>query len=226
MAWNDLKGTLQSFFKLGLTGVRLKNSAGNNLAVRNSGDTADAEVTASKVNISGDGFVINSDAVSSGADYAYNLNRPTAGMVGAVTLTLPIDDGSPAQVLATDGSGVLSWATVGGSTDKTTVDTTTLAFGSTSPLALFTLPANAIIGTVQIIVDTAFNGAPSVSIGVTGTLSKYVASTQVDLTSLDRYIIYPQSVANGSAENLIATYSAGAASVGSARILVSYSIPS
>ena len=51
MRLTDLAGTLGGFFRLGLSGVRLKNNAGN-LAVRNSGDRvvpgADAEITAAK----------------------------------------------------------------------------------------------------------------------------------------------------------------------------------
>ena len=43
MRFTDLAGTLGSFFRLRSTGVRLKNNGGN-LAVRNSGDTADAEI--------------------------------------------------------------------------------------------------------------------------------------------------------------------------------------
>lgn len=37
------------------------------------------------------------------------LTAPTLG--GDYTLTLPVDDGTPGQVLSTDGSGVTSWAT-------------------------------------------------------------------------------------------------------------------
>lgn len=40
--WSNLAGTVTGFIRLGLTGVRLKNSAGE-LAVRNAGDTADAK---------------------------------------------------------------------------------------------------------------------------------------------------------------------------------------
>ena len=41
--WSNLAGTVLGYFRLGLTGVRLKNSAGE-LAVRTAGDTADAKV--------------------------------------------------------------------------------------------------------------------------------------------------------------------------------------
>lgn len=63
-AWSNLAGTVTGFLRLGLTGVRLKNSVGE-LAVRNTGDTADAKVQIA------DGTAAN-HAVSKGqADAAY-----------------------------------------------------------------------------------------------------------------------------------------------------------
>lgn len=111
-AWSNLAGTVMGYIRLGLAGVRLKDSAGV-LAVRNAGDTADAAVTASKINVSGDVVDINSDAAGSAADWKYTLQRPAAGMTAAVVLTLPVDDGAADQVLKTDGAGVLSWAAGG-----------------------------------------------------------------------------------------------------------------
>ncbi len=49
--WSDIFGTTVGYLRLGLTGVRLKNSAGV-LAVRNAGDSADAETTCSKITTS------------------------------------------------------------------------------------------------------------------------------------------------------------------------------
>lgn len=106
--WKDLLGTSKSFFRLGFAGPRLKD-AGGNLAVRNGDDTADAELTAAKVNVSGDAVVLNADAAGAGGDWAYTLQRPASGMAAAVVLTLPTTGGSANQVLATDGNGVLSW---------------------------------------------------------------------------------------------------------------------
>jgi len=227
MKFSDLLGTLGTYFKIGISGVRLKNSSGN-LLIRNSGDSADAEITASKVKVSGEILELNSDAAGSGADWKVTLQRPTSGMTADLVLTLPVDDGSASQVLQTDGSGNLSWASAGSTAQCATVDTTTLAFDATSPLAMFTLPANAVIDKVQVIIDTAFDGtAPTLSIGVSGTVSKYMASTQVDLkaTAGTIFEVHPGVVANGSTEALIATYASDSSAAGSARILVYYSIP-
>lgn len=225
--WKDLLGTTSSFFRIGLSGVRLKNSSGN-LLVRNAGDSADAEVTASKVNISGELIDINSDAAGSGADWKYTIRRPISGMTAAVDLTLPVDDGTASQVLSTDGNGVLSWVSAGDTSLADKVDTTSLAHNSSSEVAMFTTGASDVIEYIDVVVDTAFDGSgpvPSMSVGVTGTVSKYVASTQVDLTTLGQYRVHPGLAAQG-AEALIITFTAGgSATAGAARVLVHYSTP-
>lgn len=225
---SDLIGTSAGYIKLALTGVRLKNVSGN-LAVRNSGDTADAEVTASKVNISGNDLVINSDAAGSGADWSITLARPTSGMTASYTFTYPVNDGSPNQVLQTDGSGNTSWVDGSGSTaDKIGVDSTALAFGSSATVAMFTLPANAVILAIEVVIDTAFNGTPSMSVGISGTTSKYMASTQVGLTEVAETVfkVHPAKAPVGTTEDLIISYTAGGASAGAARVLTYYVIPS
>ncbi len=225
--WQDIVGTVKGYIRLGFTGVRLKNSGGN-LAVRNAGDSADAEVTASKVNISGDVLDINSDAAGAGADWKYTLQRPASGMVAAVVITLPVDDGSPNQVLKTDGNGVTSWTDAGDTASSNKLNSTTLVFGSTSPVAMFTLPANAIVAAIEVIVDTAFDGTPSLSIGILGTTSKFMAATDVDLTAAAASVfrVHPGLAPEGSTQDLIATYAAGGAAEGAARIIVHYAIPS
>lgn len=224
--WSDLLGTVRDNFRLGLSGVRLKNSSGN-LLVRNTGDTADAEATVSKLNISGNVVDINSDAAGAGADWKFTIQRPSTGMTSAVTLTLPVDDGTSGQVLSTDGVGVLSWVSAGDTALADKMDTTTLAFGSTSPVTMFNLGANDIIDKIKVVIDTAFNGSPSASVGITGTTSKYLAATDIDLTQAAETVfeIHPGKPAPGSTESLIITYAAGGASAGSARFIVFYGTP-
>ena len=225
--FSDIIGTLSTTFQIGKGGVKLKNNAVT-LEVKAVDGTTDAPITASKVNVSGDSIDINSDAAGSGADWKYTIQRPASGMGAAVTVTLPVDDGTSGQVLQTDGNGVLSWVSAGTTADLTHVNSTTLAFDSASPLALFTLPANAVVERIKVIIDTAFNGtAPTLSIGIAGTVSKYMATTQIDLkgTAKDVYETHPGEVASGGTEALIATYAADSSSAGSARIEVYYSTP-
>lgn len=223
--FTDLLGTTKSFLKIGLSGVRLKDSTGN-LVVRNTGDTADANVTAAKVSVSGDIFEVNSDAANTGADWKYTIQRPTSGMIASVTLTLPVDDGTANQVLQTDGNGILSWASASSTSSCDKIDTTSLAFGSVSPVAMFTTGAADVIERIEVIIDTAFNGTPTMSVGIVGTVSKYLGSSDVDLTATAGTVfsIHPGLPAAG-AESLIITYSAGSASAGAARVLVYFATP-
>lgn len=224
--FSDLWGTTKSYFKVGgTTGVRLKNNAGD-LLVRNTGDTADAAITTSKVNVSGDLIDINSDAAGAGADWKYTLRRPATGMGAAVDLTLPVDDGTAGQVLATDGNGLLSWASAGSTSMADKLDTTSLAFGSGSPVALLTTGAGDIVDYIDFVIDTAFDSTPTVSVGIAGTVSKYSGTGDVDLTAAAGtvFTVHPGLNAQG-AESLIATYSASAATVGAARIIIHYATP-
>lgn len=222
----DLFGTTKAYFKIGsTTGVRLKNVTGN-LEVRNTGDTADANVTAALVKISGEVLEINSDAAGAAADWKYTIQRPAAGMGAAVVLTLPVDDGTASQVLATDGSGVLSWVSAASTALADKLDTTSLAFGTASPVAMFTTGANDIVDYIDVVIDTAFNGTATASVGVAGTTSKYAGTTDLDLTAAATTVfqVHP-GIAAAGAESLIITYSAGGASAGAARFLVHYASP-
>jgi len=223
--WQDILGTTAAYFKIGLAGVRLKNSSGN-LLVRNTGDSGDAEITASKVKVSGDSLEVNSDAAETGADWKFTLARPTSGMTGNITLTLPPDDGTTGQVLQTDGNGNLSFVSAGSTAACSTLDTTSVAFGASSPVTAFTLPANAVISEIEVVVDTAFDGtAPTMSVGVSGTTSKYMPTTAVDLKTAGIYKFHPGLAAEGSTQALIVTYSADSSAAGAARVIVHYAVP-
>lgn len=223
--WSDLVGTAGAFFRLGFTGPRLKDNAGS-LVVRNADDTADATVTASSVMVSGDSIELNSDAANSGSDYKLTLARPATGMTGNLTLTMPATAGSSGQALATDGAGNLTWVSAGDTTLADKVNTTTLAFGDTSPVAAMTLPAGAIVKQVDVIVDTPFNGGtPTASVGISGTTSKYMASTLMDLKTAGRYIATPSLPAAGADEAVIITYASSGSTAGSARFLITYVTP-
>lgn len=226
---SDLVGTALNRFQIGLgtAGALLKTTAGA-LAVRNTADTADADFTAAKLSASGDSLELNSDAAGTGTDHILTLSRAPTGMTAPLTLVLPPADGSPNHVLTTDGAGNLSFAAqASGNTNSENVDTTALAFGDSSPATLFTKPANSYIPIIEIVIDAQFNGTPSLSIGITGQTSKYLSTTQVDLTAAAGTVfeVNPGLAAEVGTEALIATYSAGAATAGSARIMVHYAAP-
>lgn len=222
--FSDLLGTSLSYFTLGLLGPKLKDVSGV-VAVRNNADDADAALRASQVQVSGNNIELNSDAAGSGADRKLTLARPTSGMSGDLTLTLPPTAGSSGQALVTDGSGNLSFADAASTANCDKIDTTSLAFGDSSPKALFTTGAADTINKVEVIVDTPFNGtAPQLSIGVSGTTSKYMATTSVNLKVAGIYEVHPGLAAQG-AEALIATYVADGSSAGAARIRIYRATP-
>ncbi|MBN3906062.1 MAG: hypothetical protein HWQ35_05730 [Nostoc sp. NMS1] len=225
----DLKGTSISSLQIEKAGVRLKNATGD-LQVKNSADSAFTKVTASQFETTNDiGLVINSDAAGSAADWKITVARPSSGMTANYTLTLPTSAGSPSQVLTTDGSGNTSWTTSsGGTANGQLVDTTSLAFNSASSVSMFTLPANAIVHRVEVIIDTSWaTGTATMTVGVSGTTAKYAGSNLIDLygTAKDIYVSTPGETANGSAESLIITYAASTSTAGAARVLVYYSNP-
>lgn len=225
-----LRGTISTLFQIGLAGLNLKFTGGK-LRIRSADDSADAELVASKLSASGDDIVLNEDAAGSGADWLYTIRRPSSGMSEARVVKFPAGNPAPGQAMYvqdyTAGVVTLDWLTIAAGNDKIITDTTSLAFGSSSPVAMFTLPANAVVEYIRCIVDTAFNGtAPTASIGVSGTTSKYMAATELDLKTVGVYEVDPGLTADGTTNAMIITYAADSSSAGAARFIVAYSIPS
>lgn len=231
--WLDLFGTHFDRLRFGKAGPSIgKNGGGTALRARDAADAVHVAIEAALFATYGNDFDLNAGATAAGADWKMTFRRPSTGMTHALIYVWPSADPSPGQALTVASfvgdTITLQWSTIAGGNDKTVVDTTTLAFGATSPLALFTLPANAVVLLVEVIVDTAFNGTPTLSIGIAGTTSKYMPSTAIDLTAAATTIFEwkPGLTAAGGTENLIATYAAGGASAGSARIIIHHAQPS
>jgi hypothetical protein len=229
-----LLGTTLSKFQLGIGGPQIKNNSGV-VEARTAADSAYAAISAALVNVYGDDFVLNKGATESGGSWIFKISRPSTGMTEDVQIIMPPDAApSPGQALtvgsAAGGVITMAWASIAAGTDLVKVTPTSLAFGSSSPLTMFTLAANMVVLKVQVIVDTPFTGGtgPSLSIGVSGTASKYMGATDVDLTAAASTVfeVNPGLAADGSSESLIATYAANSATAGAARILVHYCDPS
>lgn len=220
-SYQDLLGTTKATFRFGKTGPQIIDAGSGVLAVRNTANSADAPLRASRMDISGDGFVLNSDAAGAGADWSVTINRATSGMTANHTYTWPAVQ---ADGVLTNTSGVLTWGAGSGS-GNSKLDTTTVAFGAGATTAMFTTASTDIITEIQIIPDTAFNGTPTLSIGIAGTVSKYASATDIDLTAAVTTILHPGLPAAGGAESIIATYAAGGATAGSARLVVTYGTP-
>ena len=222
--FSDLLGTSLSDFRIGLKGPRIKNNSGT-IEAKNAADSAFAGLKASTLQATGNTIQLNANAAATGTDYTYTIARPNTGMSSAVTVTFPATTGTAGQALVTDGSGNLSYASTASTASCQTTDTTSIAFGSTSPIAMYTSPINAVSNNVRVIVDVPFNGTPSLSIGTTGTTSKYMSATQMDLSTVGVYEAYPGLAPIGTTEAIIATYAASGATTGSGRIEIDYSVP-
>ena len=106
------------------------------------------------------------------------------------------------------------------------IDITTLNFDSVSPVSMFDLLVNSIPELVRVIIVTPFNGtAPTLTVGVVGTLNKYVDTMYVDLKGAAK-TVYEVTIGEGAIagtlESVIATYVADGSSAGSARIEFHY----
>lgn len=225
--WTDLLGTTKNYFRIGRTGPRLKDVSGN-LVVRNASDTADADLTAAAVHVSGDSIELNSDAAGTGTDRKLVLQR-NAASGGDLTIIFPAGkatDGYFMRQKAGTPAGVLEFEFVApsASSSQITSDTTSLAFGSGATVPLLTLSSTAVIDKIQIINDVPFNGTPSASIGIAGSTSKYVAASDIDLAAPAGTVteIHPGLPAPGAPENLIISFVSGDATAGAARVLVYY----
>ena len=152
---------------------------------------------------------------------------------GDVTFTGALSAGGSVgiagQVLTSNGAGVApTWQTGGGGGDGgvSKIDSTSLAFGSAATVAMFSTSATDVLLSIEVIIDTPFSGAPTMSVGIAADTAKYVATTDIALTSAARTVfqVHPGYTAQG-VESLIITYSAGGAASGAARVLVNYATP-
>ena len=221
-----LDGTTSAKLQLNAAagGVVLKNSSAN-LIVRNAADSSDATVTGAQFLSSGNtGLVLNSAATESGASWKLSIARPASGQTADWTLTLPASPGSVGQVLSTDGAGNTTWiSTASGATDTTI--STSLAFGDGSTVASFTLPTGGIIMSMEMVVDTAFDGTPTASVGIAADHSLFMGTGDMNLNISAGWNVDPNVVPAGSAEPVIIYYSAGGATVGAARLIINFAVP-
>jgi hypothetical protein len=156
---------------------------------------------------------------------AVTISLPASGFEdGAGSITIPGGSRGSRTLTYADGTGgVRRWHLIGSSSDTNIIKTTSLAFGTTSPVSLLSTGVGDVIDTVEVIIDTPFNGTPTLSVGISGTVAKYLATADVDLTAAARTVVkvHPGFPAQGT-EALIATYVAGGASVGAARLKIHY----
>lgn len=157
---------MSTFFRIGT--IRIKDASGV-VQARNAADSAYADVAVKQLRVQ-----------NTNASDAVLLSSPS-GLSGSITLTLPGTLGSAGQFVAlTDGAGTLGFADSVSNADLTQYENFTQA--TSSPLAIFTPPDDAIIRQVIIVVTSAAGaGNPTVSVGNTGDNDEYMLTTQSDL---------------------------------------------
>lgn len=230
--FKNLLGTVLDRFGLGLAGPMVKNESGQ-VALRDTDDAAYVALRAALVRVFGDAIELNAGATGAGADRVMRLLRPDTGMSTNIDIVMPSGVPTPDDeiyvVSYSSGVVTLGYRNGGaGATNMVHMDETDLVFGSTSPLALVTKPANGLVPVVKVIIDETFDEAPQLSIGIAGETSKYGSATHIDLTAPAGTVFeldYGEP-ATGSTEDIIATYASDGATEGAARIQVYFVIPS
>jgi len=183
-----------------------------------------------------------SNIISVIGDYPSYTNAARVAIAGNVAITGNISatnlgnivtinkDGNSSNVLY--GNGVFAAAPSGGgniATDYWRTTSKSLTYSSSSQVALLTLPANATVDKVTIIVDTAFNGnSPGATVGRSfgGTGLEYVSTGDVDLKTADRYDLPCQIAPTGNTFDIVINYTASSSTAGSARVLITYAVAS
>lgn len=224
--FSNLRGILGNILQFGKGGPNLKAEAGA-LSARNAADSDYAAIRAALAQVYGNDIELNAGAAGAGSDWKLTVRRGD-GQTEHLVLKLPATTPTPGQVVAVDtvaaGVVTLYYMNVAGGDDAIKLDVTDLAFGDASPKAMFTAPAGSEITDMEVVVLTSFDGAPSLSIGVTGTPSKLMGTGDIDLTAAAGTVYHVKLglPAEGSPQDLIATYVQGAATVGAARIRTRY----
>jgi hypothetical protein len=224
---SNLWGTTKTIFRLGKGGPQLKANAGT-IESRNAADTDYAGLRALLVEVFGDDIELNAGAAGSGDDWRLTLSRAATGQTEHLQVVWPGPSPATGQSLAVAsiaaGVVTLEWVNSASGNDKAVVDNTNLAFGDSGPVALFSLGAGGVVTDIEVIIDTPWDGTPSASIGVTGNASKFMASSEIDLTSAAGTIwhVKPGVAPEVGVQALEMAYSQGSATQGAARVLVHY----
>jgi hypothetical protein len=196
-----------------LGNVRVDNVIGNLTG------TASLAVTANTVS-----DAAQSNITSLGTLTGLNVNGTSdLGPVSNVVIT----GGSNGYVLTTDGTGNLSFQATQSIGDTWKADSTTVNYNSSATIAAMTLPVNAIVDKVSVIVDTVFTGtAPTLTVGLQGGSGfEYVAANDANLKVGDRYDVPSQIAPVGSSGNIEILYTADGSGAGAARVIVTYTVP-
>jgi len=188
----------------------------------NGGIQAGKDLTTWDVSIEAGGWMAVTGALS-----LYNNKFNAAGTVEYRTAASLIgNDSTVVGITVKDALNTLAGATA---LNNILVITKTFTPATPSPMALVTLPVGAIVDKIKVIIDTPFDGTGATfKVGKAGVTDKYMETGQNDLYAPSKSVFFNDNgntAISGSPENVIGTLSAGTSSVGSARVMVYYTIP-
>lgn len=205
---SDLRGTLETLFRLATSAW--KDSSGE-IQARDSGDSAFVPVAAQKVRLAG-----------SNETYRVDLQAP-AGLAADVAWTLPATHGSAGQVIADDGDGNLYLT--GAVSNAGLWQEEDFTEATSSPLTIFTPPANATILAVEVEVTVAASaGSPTIAVGVAGTAERDMTTAQNDLKTVGLWRVRPGTEVGATPGAVIATITPDSQTF-TGKVRVEYAIP-
>lgn len=189
--WRDIRGITGAIFGFGIGNPQIKAS-GAELQARNTGDTDYADIHGQEIILT-----------PSGSAFKLTLQAPTLASDQVVTLplagTVPIQTGLHKTVI------------------------TAFTQATSSPVTLDAAPpVNGTLIEVRVLVDSAAaGGSPTLSIGVSGTVSRDMATTENNLKAVGQYVDEEWLALGGSPAAIIGTIVVSAQTF-SGRIALTY----
>ena len=220
--YSNQGGTTQASFVVGgpVNGITLKLTSGA-LEVMNASASSDTSVTASLIDLSA-----STNQIVLGSANTHPLTLSSGTPTATWTLTLPVSSGTSGYVLSTDGTGITSWVAAASTAPALKNFITTVPYNGSSPIAIDTLPGGCVIDHVVVINDTAWTDpTATLSVGITGNVSKYVGTSDNYLSFTDRFNVDSSNPADASPETINVYFNAGTSSAGSTRVEVWYFTP-
>jgi hypothetical protein len=206
---SDLVGTLKGYFVV--QDVQIKDDAGI-VALRDADDTAYAGASAKEIELYGQNVA--------------SVKLTTVSGATATTYAFDDADGAAEGYVLTLGAGNRLYPAAPTTTaGMERVQQEIFDQSTSSPLTIFTPPANALITMVQIEVTGAASGnSASVSVGISGDEDRDMDETDVNLKKAALFEVEPNTDVGGTPEAIILTVTPGSETF-SGEVRVWYSIP-
>ena len=213
--WRKIVGLINGFLKFGFKGPMIK---------KNDTDDSQLDILANN-GVSDAKTNVAVSKVKQLEVRGTNGNKTTVtqpDIASDILMKLPTTQGNAGEKLTTDGAGNLSWA-AGESPEDISLFRHVLNYNTASPASMMNFPENFRIKDIVIEIVTPFDGAaPTLSVGLTGDIAKYVETTDTALgmPSGTKFILDVEKY-ESVAGSMIATINPDASSAGQVIVTVS-----